>query len=261
MYRKKMTSIKNFTLIELLVVIAIIAILAAMLLPALSKARERVKSTGCINNMKQCVSGMTLYAQDYDGFIALSTNSRQQGPTGKLREESWICYLSNYDQDSSALDLQWTNGHPAYLPARKKDIMRCPSKPVNEMIGNAFQLVRQVYGTPINSGWSNNLKSNEMIIPAGWDTWSGGFMRLGRIPGNFGLLYDSMTNESAMLGWTMKMVTQGEGYARIDLRHNERSSVAFGDGRVEQWGGGTLKQELGVTNVFVNGNPYFVKAL
>ena len=59
---------KSFTLIELLVVIAIIAILAAMLLPALQQARARAMSTRCVGNLKQCCTIVQQYMDDHDGF-------------------------------------------------------------------------------------------------------------------------------------------------------------------------------------------------
>ena len=81
---------RRFTLIELLVVIAIIAILAAMLLPALSRARGKARMATCQSNLKQSMTYILLYVDSYDGMIAMNDASPYLNWGGALNRGGFI---------------------------------------------------------------------------------------------------------------------------------------------------------------------------
>ena len=138
-----------FTIIELLVVIAIIAILAAMLLPALNKARERGMSSRCLGNVKQLGQYSSMYSMEYEDYIPLATNNPGESYTWA---PSWIPLLWRYayPQDKS-------NGSDIVvaLDTANSNVFVCPSFRIEENCHSGYSM-----------NWSVNMKKDINTMPS-----------------------------------------------------------------------------------------------
>jgi len=216
---------KGFTLIELLVVIAIIAILAAMLLPALSRAREKARQAVCMSNLKQCGLAFLMYAGDYDGWTPC------------------VQYPTTADYWSRTLLVNRYT--PWYYPGHTC-IFACPSwEPYGRLVySQTYGMRKFAYGsdtwrilhlpiigynlqTKATNSWPNAttfilLADSKEGRPDRWQT------------------YNFFTN--------LAVTAQAAGQNKIHTRHSNRANCLFADGHVESVTGDDLVSKYGITS-------------
>jgi prepilin-type N-terminal cleavage/methylation domain-containing protein/prepilin-type processing-associated H-X9-DG protein len=246
------TSSQGFTLIELLVVIAIIAILAAMLLPALAKAKGRAQAIRCVSNMKQLDLGWTMYSGDNNERLVsnwvLASNPNVSPP------ESWVG--GNMQMSTDATNLTWIQNCRLYAYNPNPGIYQCPSAvavPPAKVVPLRTVSLNARMGAALPGDTSTAGTVNTFTVSAAYPV----FRRTTDIRN------PSAVNALTFIDESLRSIGDGVFFLTCNqqttwvntpsARHSQGCTMAFADGHAEHWKWSSLNKELGAG---VSATPY-----
>jgi len=234
-YDSEPSPVAAFTLVELLVVIAIIAILAGLLLPALTKAKAKAEGTFCINNTRQLQMAWQVYADDHSGSLCYNLGGNGSTRAVALRTNiNWVNNIMSWEVlDSDNTNLATISDAALGPYTKNPTVYRCPAD-------------RVLSGSQSSAGWSGRIRSysmNAMVGNAGPASTAGNnvnnpyyvqFFSVASIPRPSGIfVFVDEHPDSINDGYFLNKAYYGQWIDLPASYHNGAAGVAFADGHAE----------------------------
>jgi prepilin-type N-terminal cleavage/methylation domain-containing protein/prepilin-type processing-associated H-X9-DG protein len=219
---------KGFTLIELLVVIAIIAVLMAILLPSLHRAREQGQRAACLSNLKQLTVAWMMYADEHDGKVVHGCTGKPGEYQVPMNEDGWVHWEGYSNEITEERQIRAIKEGALFRYCQTTKLYQCPSGLRGEM--RTYSIVDSMNGWPSTGP---RIKSRTQItrpgervvfLDEGWTTlasWSVPYDR------------ESWWGSAPVAGGITSSTNRN--FDPPPVRHGQGTTFSFADGHSEYW--------------------------